>query len=227
MLTDEIIRIEETARKAPSKLDEKKIHSMVESFNFKWEPILETLNNDKPAGKTEKAHAFKKIKKYKLAKEKLKSDIIEYMNRWLCIVRRTTGKPNIFEEYVASENKINGFGEKHLVTYFIVRSTTDARAAYEKHAFRIVGEQCKAPSTPMTIWLTHKNSREFDRVDFDPTGDAGDGVYNLFRGLGVPREECIQNDDQAKIFTDHILDIWCNGDQKLCDFLLDFMAHLV
>ena len=79
----------------------------------------------------------------------------------------------------------------------------------------------------MTIWLSHKDSREFDRVDFDPTDHAGDGVYNLFRGLGVPREECIQNDEQAEVFTGHILDIWCSGDQKLCDFLLDWMAHLV
>ena len=58
----------------------------------------------------------------------------------------------------------------------------------------------------MTIWLKHKDARQFDRVDFDPSDLTNDSVYNLFRGLAVPREGAIKNDEQAKLFTDHILD---------------------
>ena len=116
--------------------------------------------------------------------------------------------------------------ETVLVTYFIIRSPQDAIAAYNKFRQKVDGEL--GAKNPMERWLAHHKSREFDYIDFDPSGGTPlKGMFNLFRGLAIPKEDSIEDEDQAKIVTDHVLNIWCNGQETDCTFLLDWMAHLV
>jgi hypothetical protein len=140
------------------------------------------------------------------------------MNTWVCIIRRCTGKPNIIEEHSRRDR-----GEVR--TIFTLRSPSDAKEAYFKHTLGIFD----APNlNPMDVWLRHKDAREYDSIDFDPLdGGTTPDVFNLFRGIAYGPDQCVRDDEQAKLVTDHILNIWCKGDQTVCDFLLDWMAHLV
>ena len=92
----------------------------------------------------------------------LKLDIVKYMNRWICIIRRATGRPNVIEEYSRLEKQSGGAGYD-VVALFTLRSPSDASAAYKKHTLLIAGDK---PRTPMDIWLCHPKSREFDSIDF-------------------------------------------------------------
>ena len=204
-----------------SKLDEQHIHNMVAEFNEEYYSSKKGNKKKKRKRKREDGKEKGKL----TPKEKLISNIVEYMNQFLCVVRRMAGKPVVLEECTVLE------GNGQLVTLFINRSPNDAESAYKKHSFHLEGEKKTQTHTPMSIWLNHKDSRECDRVEFDPSGSADGavhgGVLNMFRGLGIEKQNSIQNEEQAKVFTDHILHIWCSGDQKLCGFMLDWLAHLV
>ena len=163
---------------------------------------------------------------FEIEVEELREKIVSYMNQWICIIRRSTGKPNIIEEVRRPERKNRVTEETQLVTHFIIRSPQDAVTAYNKFRQMLHGE--KQPQNPMERWLAHHKSREFDYIDFDPSGNTPQkSMFNLFRGLAISREKSIEDKEQAKIVTDHVLNIWCKGAEELCAFLLDWMAHLV
>jgi hypothetical protein len=150
-------------------------------------------------------------------------DIVKYMNRWLCIIRRATGKPNIIEEYSRLEKQSVGPGHD-VVTMFTLRSPSDACAAYKKHTFLIAGDK---PRTPMDIWLSSPESREYDSIDFIPAGCDDKSVFNLFRGLAITRDAAAACEFDVTPIIEHVLKIWCKGDQRVADFLFDWMAHLI
>jgi hypothetical protein len=156
--------------------------------------------------------------------DKLLDKIVRYMNQWICIIRRSTGKPNVIEELRRPTYRV--MGEKQLVTHFVIRSPADAVMAYNKSCQKLAGE--KSAKNPMERWLRHHASREYDYIDFDPTGKPPvKGMFNLFRGLAIPKDQAVQDDYQASIVTDHVLTIWCRGSEEHCAYLLDWMAHLV
>jgi hypothetical protein len=84
----------------PSKLDEKQLHALVYEYNAgvaarKADPDMD--------GNTANALDQKLLTKLTL-------DIVTYMNRWICIIRRATGRPNIIEEYSRWEKQSCGNG---------------------------------------------------------------------------------------------------------------------
>lgn len=129
-----------------NRLDEDVVHRMVEVFNQEWLPKFEDWQT---GGKTPPG--------YHAAYETLTKNIVVYMNHWLCLIRRVTGKPHVVEEYKTEEDH---------TPCFVFRSQAAARGAYAKHSFRVAGS--KGTQTPMTVWLTHRQSRESDTSAFQP-----------------------------------------------------------
>ena len=99
----------------------------------------------------------------------------------------------------------------------------------DKDGFPTHVKRAKKQTNPIDYWLSAHDQRECDRVDFDPNPNRRDDskVFNLFRGLAITQETAVQNDEDTQIFCDHIMHIWCKDDAKLCNYLLDWMAHLV
>jgi hypothetical protein len=73
------------------------------------------------------------------------------------------------------------------------------------------------------IWLGSLARREYDGMVFQPgTMDTGRN-FNLWRGWGVvadPRGTC-------ELFLEHILDVLCDGDEDLFDYVEQWLANMI
>jgi hypothetical protein len=210
----------EMAAPRGSKLDEGEIHEMVRLHN-----VARQERHADPANRDKTAAAKKREDAEQMAL--LHTQIVKYMNQWFCIIRRSTGKPNVIEEYQRSQRRMESDGHD-VVTMFSLRSPTDATAAYLKHTLQIAGQ--KTPKTPMDIWLRHRDAREYDSIDFIPSSDPhqdDNGVFNLFRGLAITKELAACSLGDATPILEHIRDIWCRGDMDAYRYLMSWMAHLI
>jgi Family of unknown function (DUF5906) len=76
-------------------------------------------------------------------------------------------------------------------------------------------------TTAAHAWLNHPERRQFNRVVFEPSG-AQEGDYNLYQGLGV-----IPKKGDCSLLRNHILEIICNGDQLIFDYLERWVADIL
>jgi hypothetical protein len=170
-----------------------------------------------------------------VAKKKLKTQIVIYMNRWITIIRRSTGRPNIVEEYTTFEVFPGGTVEL-LANRFIVRSPTDFEAAYRMFTFFLVDSPKKA-CNPANIWLNHHLAKQADQITFDPDPKSKVKIsnFNLFRGLGITREMAAKSmigetktvEELTAPVTEHIRNIWCKKERKSGTYMLKWSSHLV
>ena len=72
-------------------MDEKKIHEWVLAHNAEVEGLASLPENRRKSPR-ELEPMVRELKNALLDR------IVRYMNRWLCIIRRQTGRPNIIEE---------------------------------------------------------------------------------------------------------------------------------
>ena len=75
------------------------------------------------------------------------------------------------------------------------------------------------------MWLTYPRARSYDSVVFSPDLKHSPHEFNLFRGLAITREDSVPGD--TTLFTDHIHKFWCQGDRKISDYILNWMAHII
>jgi hypothetical protein len=203
--------------KKTSRLNEGVIHEMVSKFNSKWNKKEIRLQQ----------------KEFRRAREDLLEEIVVYMNKWLCIIRKLNGNPLVIEEYTEFNKEMDSI-DYRLQPNFVMRNTMALKLAYEKHTLVINnvdsdGTLKKQRISPAVLWLTHQKSREADTIVFDllDKENSNPRVFNLYRGLAIEREDAIYNSEDERIFSDHIRDVWCNGDSKMSDYSLDSLAHLI
>lgn len=81
--------------------------------------------------------------------------------------------------------------------------------------------------TPLSQqWMTWAGRRQYEGVVFAPEKDMGPRWYNLWRGFTVEPAE--SGDHPAvKQFLDHALNNICAGDEKLCQWLIGYFAHII
>ena len=207
------VQVQAETREIPNKMDEHHIMGLIDNFNANWRRV-EALAEE---GMLTKRQLIERAQE----KKQLTQDIVMYMNQWLAIIRRETGKPNVFEEYKKWERN-EWTREKEPVARFVIRQQVDCEKAYRK--FKFCWCDSTLPSNPMSLWLDHRDSREFDSVSFDPK-DTFPGEFNMFRGLAITLGMAVEADVTA--FTDHIRTIWCKGNNELSEYLLNWMAHLI
>jgi putative DNA primase/helicase len=129
------------------------------------------------------------------------------MNVFLTLVRRCSGKVVVIEEYKDADNEV----------VFVLRTPKDLKESFAMWTIPGVG-------SPATIRLAHNASAWKDRVVFSPQG-AAPCDFNLFRGLKIKREDAVEGD--VSRFTDHIRDIWCDGDDEAAEYVMNWLAHLI
>ena len=175
--------VDASAQLGPSQLDERVIHGMAKAFNEKWREELLKLK-DKNC-----SNPGQIIQEWQKDQQQLNSNTVQYMNKFLFIIRRSTGQPNIWEEMVikTDSEKIPWIKHAVLEQQYAIRAPPHLKTAYRKHGIYIVSPDGSKRQDLADLWLDDMNSREFDRVDFNPVlSDRADPrVFNLFRGLGV------------------------------------------
>lgn len=118
---------------------------------------------------------------------------------------------------------------------FVLQETTDAHGQFvnirltppDMHAWfannRIqMGER----RTPISkVWMESEGRRQYDSVVFSPLKDPGPRFYNHWRGFAY--EPRAGRHPSVDAFLEHALKNVCNGDEKLCHWLLGYFAHIV
>ena len=135
--------------------------------------------------------------KYKLladrakAKQSLIKRIVEDMNRFLFILRRQSGRPNIWEEYKRQQT-CEFSKQPYDIHVYCKRSDSDLKTAYNKYTFHWCDG--KSSTSLANLWLKHRDSREYDYVSFEPEApaDSNPRVFNLFRGLRISRDMAVE-----------------------------------
>jgi Bifunctional DNA primase/polymerase, N-terminal/Family of unknown function (DUF5906) len=119
---------------------------------------------------------------------------------------------------------------------FVLQETTDAKGRFctirltpnEMHAWFAnkllpMGDK----SVPMSkLWMARTTRREFDSVVFSPQLPVPPRFYNLWRGFSVEPAASASNPSVAA-FLEHALKNVCNGDERLCNWLLGYFAHMI
>lgn len=72
-------------------------------------------------------------------------------------------------------------------------------------------------------WLRHPQRRGYEGLVFDPTENAPEGYYNLFRGFPVKPAK----GGSCKLYLTHIRDNICRGDEGLFRYVIRWMADAV
>jgi len=76
---------------------------------------------------------------------------------------------------------------------------------------------------PIDVWLGSTSRREYSGFVFRPGNvDVGD-KFNLFRGWGITADP----NGSCALFLQHMLDVICNGDADLYDYLIQWLANSI
>jgi len=73
-------------------------------------------------------------------------------------------------------------------------------------------------------WLSHPERKEYKRVDFIPTANTPDGVFNMWKGFAVEPKGGL---DEIPYFYELIEEVICSGDEKWYLYLWCWLAHMV
>lgn len=144
--------------------------------------------------------------------------LVDRINVNFVMVVGSDGKPTVVEECV--EETADGLYHR-----FVVRSKMDCKDVFSTSFNHLLGE------SPMTIWMTHPDARQVDKVVFS-VEQTTDKVFNLYRGLQISREsvqhfDSEQLDDICAPVLDHIKNIWFRNKQGDFDYMMDWLAHAV
>jgi hypothetical protein len=200
-------------KKVDYKIDEKGLIKLAHDHKQKWTAIAQRDKNGELKSEDQRC--------MNAEKERVKTAIMKEMNKWLCFIRRHQGKPTVVEEY--SHMEMCPYTKKFTpVPRFVFRSQVDIEASYRKYPIHFYGE---APSTLMKMWLSHPDSREADKVAFDPQNVANPSELNMYRGLKIKKDDAREGEISA--FLDHIMIIWCQNQKDVYEYILNWFAHLV
>ncbi len=121
---------------------------------------------------------------------------------------------------------------------FILQETTDPKGSFttehlalnEFHGWFANQPFQTGKGKPRPIsewWLEWADRRQYEGVVFMPEQDAGPRWYNLWRGFNVKPVDGLAQHKSLDLFLEHALDNVCNGDKKLCLWLLGYFAHMI
>ena len=105
-------------------------------------------------------------------------------------------------------------------------SPADMHAWFANKTLAIQGPRGGMTEVPLSkLWMQRRTRREYDRVVFSPERDPGARFYNLWRGFSVQPQA--GDHPSVAAFKEHALKNVCNGDEKLCRWLLGYFAHMI
>jgi hypothetical protein len=148
-------------------------------------------------------------------------------------------KCNIWEPQDPVEKVVHDLNQSHAVIFcgkcFILTEFRDQvtgrpdiaisspyhlKLGYSNQKIRLEGPKAKMVN-PVDLWLDHKDRREYRQIIFDPGRDIA-GCYNLWKGLAVQPHK-----GDWSVFSDHLRNVICDGNEDHYRYLLSWMAHTV
>ena len=94
-------------------------------------------------------------------------------------------------------------------------------AYYENQTIPVRSGKNTKYYTKSSLWLKSPLRRTKDKIVFEPSGQAPDNCYNLFRGLPI---KPVKGD--WGLIRDHIADVICDGNARHYNYLKAWLANL-
>ena len=134
--------------------------------------------------------------------------LIDYMNKEFIFVRETG------EIIVIEKDK------------WFLKKPTQFRELLLKYNFNNPAEQEKVKIAE--VWFNHINRRQVLKIGFDPTNNPDDDIFNIWKGLNISKSFADTFDeDECKPLLDHILNVWCKGNETYYNYIMNWLAHLI
>ncbi len=73
-------------------------------------------------------------------------------------------------------------------------------------------------------WLKHPERKEYKKVDFIPTAETLDGVFNMWKGFAVKPKGGLE---KIPLFHELLDEVICSGNEKWALYLWGWLAHMV
>tara|TARA_R110000764_G_scaffold1348_2_gene5348 strand:+ start:594 stop:2807 length:2214 start_codon:yes stop_codon:yes gene_type:complete len=111
--------------------------------------------------------------------------------------------------------------------YYFRAKKASAKDYYSKFTFTIKDKEGDDHSiNPFDIWINNIDRRDISDIVFDPSGKECHSKYNIWKGYKY-QNTGEYNEENIKPFVNHIRDIICNGDDQLCDYVLNWFAQII
>ena len=160
--------------------------------------------------------------------EKFSSLVIQSSSIWKSELVKDDDNGQILEELnqkfaiVPTGNKFTIVNETENETMFLAPS--DFRLALQnRFAIDTTGKfpkQIQASSW----WLTHPERREYKSVDFVPTTEEQDGVFNMWKGFAAQPKGGLED---IPLFHELLDEVICSGNEQWALYLWGWLAHMV
>jgi len=141
------------------------------------------------------------------------------------------GQPKLVE-YQSKYFVVKDFGGKVRVCWFShdgefrTRSTQSFKEAEENVSLDITVETADCSKTKRVPaakhWLQHPSRAEFDEAKFAPGRLLPSNIFNLWHGWPVG-----WSNGRPRRMLDHMLNVMCDGDPDVLDWVLGWLAHAV
>lgn len=134
--------------------------------------------------------------------------LIDYMNKEFIFVRETG------EIIVIEKNK------------WFLKKPTQFKELLLKYNFNnpAVKEKVKIAD----VWFNHINRRQVLKIGFDPTNNPEEDIFNIWKGMNISKSFADTFDEnECKSLLDHILNVWCKGNETYYNYIMNWLAHLI
>mgnify|MGYP003627804949 FL=1 len=141
--------------------------------------------------------------------------VVDFFNKTLLFIKETG-------EFVITDIKGNGEDTWYL------KSLQKVKEHYEKYTFMDYFAKTPKMMNPFNLWKTSIKRREVRAIGFNPRTLDDPDIFNLWRGFKISPEIAEEyNVDDCKAILDHILRIWCRGNEDEYNYVLSWFAHIL
>ncbi|MEO1047272.1 MAG: primase-helicase family protein [Pseudomonadota bacterium] len=203
----------------------------IRNFDLPEDIANAVLHRRNPMGAATALLAHLGKDKWELAERILRACRDVFPKQTLKRVLPMLGQPKLVD-YQSNYFVVKDFGGKVRVCWFNhdgefrTRSTQSFKEAEENVKVDVTVETTDGPKTTRVEaakhWLKHANRAEFDEAKFAPGRLLPGNIFNLWHGWPVGWAY-----GYPKLMLAHMLDHMCDGDQKVLDWVLGWLAHAV
>ena len=158
--------------------------------------------------------------------------MLEEINQRIIYVKETG-------EYIVKDKKLitKEDGTKIFVDCWYLKVHTKTKEQFRKEKFVYCYKERNKKGQlsetnrsidPFEAWCEWIHRKEVRAIGFDPSDKENPDIFNLWNGFDISKAMADESDEaDAQFLLDHIKTIWCQGDDKKYDYVLNLFAHYI
>ena len=158
--------------------------------------------------------------------------MLEEINQRIIYVKETG-------EYIVKDKKLITKEDQSKIFvdcwYLKIHTKTKEQFRKEKFVYHYKERNKKGQLTetsrnidPFEVWCEWIHRKEVRAIGFDPSDKENPDIFNLWNGFDISKAMADEADEkEAQFLLDHIKNIWCQGDEKKNNYVLNLFAHYI